>query len=184
MEIYDGWKSPRKFFVFRKTSIHDKIFISAHSPFLDEAKDTIFILVACPGETWQPKKCLWLTGFSKGPNTVRSYVTLFLVFLGFSLLFILYNASGLLYYLLFTYIRCYDRCHDEVIIKPHQNIVMVRASQSTTHSSSRRFWWWERYAKITVFFRFAQNGDSGVFGWTLRAQKWKSPWNIYIFERS
>ena len=104
MEIYDGWKNPRKFFVFRKTSIHDKIFISAYSPFLDEAKDTIFILVACPGETWQPKKCLWLTGFSKGPNTVRSYVTLFLVFLGFSLLFIPYNTySGLLYYLLFTY---------------------------------------------------------------------------------
>ena len=104
MEIYDGWKSPRKFFVFRKTSIHDKIFISAYSPFLDEAKDTIFILVACPGETWQPKKCLWLTGFSKVPNTVRSYVTLFLVFLGFSLLFIPYNTySGLLYYLLFTY---------------------------------------------------------------------------------
>ena len=76
MEIYDGSKNPRKFFVFRKTSIHDKIFISAHSPFLDEAKDTIFILVACPGETWQPKKCLWLTGFSKVPNTVRSYVTL------------------------------------------------------------------------------------------------------------
>ena len=76
MEIYDGWKNPRKFFVFRKTSIHDKIFISAYSPFLDEAKDTIFILVACPGETWQPKKCLWLTGFLKVPNTVRSYVTL------------------------------------------------------------------------------------------------------------
>ena len=124
MEIYDGWKSPRKFFVFRKTSIHDKIFISAHSPFLDEAKDTIFILVACPGETWQPKKCLWLTGFSKGPNTVRSYVTLFLVFLGFSLLFIPYNAySGLLYYLLFTYsFVAMTVAMTEVIIK-HQNIV-------------------------------------------------------------
>ena len=145
MEIYDGWKNPRKFFVFRKTSITDKIFISAYSPFLDEAKDTIFILVACPGETWQPKKCLWLTEFSKDPNTVRSYVTLFLVFLGFSLLFIPYNAySGLLYYLLFTFSHedCVIDCDALTITMllwqrwlSNINIVMVRVSQSMTHSS-------------------------------------------------
>ena len=152
MEIYDGWKSPRKFFVFRKTSIHDKIFISAHSPFLDEAKDTIFILVACPGETWQPKKCLWLTGFSKGPNTVRSYVTLFLVFLGFSLLFIPYNTcSGLLYYLLFIYLF--------VAITTPTAVIIVRTSQWTTNK--RVLWQWDvvrckilmtkRDAEIPVF---------------------------------
>ena len=75
MEIYDKWKKPRKFSVFRKTSIHDMIFISAYSPFLDEAKDTIFMLVAWPCETWQPKKCYWLTGFSIAPNTARLCVT-------------------------------------------------------------------------------------------------------------
>ena len=182
MEIYDGWKNPRKFFVFRKTSIHDKIFISAYSPFLDEAKDTIFILVACPGEIWQTKKCLWLTGFSKVPNTVRSYVTFCKIKSFHSLFFSVFLCYlfHIMHYTIF-YLLTGQRWLSNIKTSFYGESVTIDDAFLIRESE---FLVMRCYAEIPVFFRSAQNGQSGVFGWTLRAQKWKSPWNIYIFERS
>ena len=110
MEIYVGEKERWKFSVFRKTSLYGMIFISAYSPLLDEVKNIVFILVAWPGETRQPKRWLWLTVFWQVQNWVNLYVTYCKIKSFYSLFFSLLFIS--FWSIILSSIYLLIRCHD------------------------------------------------------------------------